>query len=97
MIRLRVTRDGITNTEYLDAVFGQANDTMKIRHTREGSYSIMYSEKNTTLELTHFYSTDPKVKGELLEKKNAVAKGLVVRQVKFFSHSTTQLLFLIFS
>jgi hypothetical protein len=83
MIRLRITQGETTNTEYFVSEYGKASDTMKLQKGRSGSYAILRSEEAITLDLNCFYSTDPKIKGRLLEKagRTASVKGLTVIQV----------------
>lgn len=83
MIRLRITEGELTNTEYLNADFGKANETMKLRRTHEGSYAIISATETQKLEFAAFYSKDSKVKDRLLEKAsaNAGVKGLRILQV----------------
>ncbi|KAF5326842.1 hypothetical protein D9619_004235 [Psilocybe cf. subviscida] len=54
MIRMRITEGELTNTEYLNADFGKANETMKLRRTHEGSYAIISAAKTQKLELAAF-------------------------------------------
>lgn len=84
MTRLCVTNSRGTNTEHLihsPTKPTETNETMKLMRTCEDSYSIGARSDVQHLELTFYYSTNPEIRGSLLEENNAVVSSLVVLQV----------------
>jgi hypothetical protein len=66
----QVGKDEDSKTALFESQFGQANDSMRIAR-RNTSHARTDQDSDTTVELTFFFSKDPKKFGRVLESDKA--------------------------